>query len=60
MRTILITEYWLTVRHKESGQVSTHGPYYSQDAMFSARAGWSNRGYQTIPRTRKVQRQVPN
>ena len=59
MRQKLITEYWLAVQSPD-GQGTTRGPYYSQEAMFSARAGWSNRGYRTIVRTRKVLKLVPN
>lgn len=55
----LVIEYWLKVQSPE-GQVTVHGPYYSQEAMFGARAGWSNRGYHTLVQTRKVQRLVPN
>lgn len=54
-----VTEYWLKVQSPE-GQVSVRGPFYSQEAMFGARAGWSNRGYRTLVQTRKVQRLVPN
>ena len=53
----LVTEFWLVVQSPE-GQVSSHGPYYSQDAMWIARSGWNNRGYKTIVRTRKIQKSV--
>jgi len=59
MPQITVTEYWLKVQSPE-GQVTVRGPFYSQEAMFSARAGWSNRGYKTLVQTRKVQRLVPN
>ena len=59
MKQRTVTEYWLKVQSPE-GQVTVHGPYYSQEAMFGARAGWSNRGYRTLVQTRKVQRPVPN
>ncbi len=55
----LVIEYWLKVQSPE-GQVTVRGPYHSQEAMFGARAGWSNRGYRTLVQTRKVQRLVLN
>ena len=57
MKQRLVTEFWLVVQSPE-GQVTSHGPYHSQDAMWHARAGWNNMGYKTIVKTRKIQKQV--
>lgn len=52
---VVVTEYWLIARDKE-GSVRYRGPYYSKQAMSSARATLESKGFMTILQKRQVKK----